>query len=124
MKCRMVLNLMRAVAGYDWGSDRQTLLYMYHALIRSFLDYGFFVYRSAAKTVLRRLERIQSRALSLCVGAFRMTPVEALQVDSGELPLRIRRDKIALAYWARLKREFRRTSCGHSNRGMLGASSG
>ena len=34
MKCRKVLNLMRAVAGYDWGSDRQTLLNMYQALIR------------------------------------------------------------------------------------------
>jgi hypothetical protein len=46
---------------------------------------------------------IHSRALRLCVGAFRTTHVEALQVDCGELPLRIRQDKLALAYWARLK---------------------
>jgi hypothetical protein len=45
-------------------------------------------------------DRIQSRVLRLCVGAFRLTPVEALQVDSGKLPLRKRPDKLA---WARLK---------------------
>uniref|UniRef100_A0AAQ4RRK9 Reverse transcriptase domain-containing protein n=1 Tax=Gasterosteus aculeatus aculeatus TaxID=481459 RepID=A0AAQ4RRK9_GASAC len=31
-KCRKVLNLMRAVAGVDWGADRRTLLCMYQAL--------------------------------------------------------------------------------------------
>lgn len=57
IKCRKVLNLMRAVAGYDWGSDRQTLLCIYQALIRSFLDCGCFVYGSAARTELQRLEK-------------------------------------------------------------------
>lgn len=32
-----------------------------------------------------------------------MTPVEALQVNRGELPLRIRWDKLAIAYWVTLK---------------------
>jgi hypothetical protein len=79
---------------------------MYQALIRSSLDYGCFVYGSASRTVPQRLDGIQSRALRLCVGVFRTTPVVVLQVDgelSGELPLRIRQDKLALAYWARLK---------------------
>ena len=41
------------------------------------------VYGSAVKTVLQRMERIQSRTLRLRVGAFKTTPVEALQVDTG-----------------------------------------
>ena len=88
------------------------------------MDYGCFVYGSAAKTVPQRLDRIQSTALRVCVGAFRTTPVEALQVDSGELPLRMRKDKLALLYWPEIEKEFRRTPCGHGNWGMLGARSG
>ena len=37
-----VLNLMIAVAGYDRGLNRQTLLCTFQALIRSYLDYGCF----------------------------------------------------------------------------------
>ncbi len=51
---------------------------MYIALIRSELDYGSIVYDSAAK------------ALRLCCGAFKTTPVSALQVEVGEMPLQIR----------------------------------
>ena len=80
------------------------------------MDYGGFVYGSEAKTVLQRLDRIQSRGLRLCVGAFRMTPVEALQVD--------RRDKLVISILGEVEREFRRTSCGHSTWGMLGARTG
>ena len=63
------------------------MLYIYQALIKSFLDYGCLVYGSAAKSALQRLDRIQSKALRLC--GVPSGPVEVLQVDSVELPLRI-----------------------------------
>lgn len=46
---------------------------------------------------------IQSQALRLCCGAFKTTPVAALQVEMNEMPLDIRRNQIALTYWANLK---------------------
>ncbi len=62
---------------------------IYIALIRSVLDYGSIVYDSAAKTLLK-LDVIQAQALRLCCGAFKTTPVSALQVEVGEMPLQIR----------------------------------
>lgn len=64
-KCNKVLNLMRSVLGYDWGADKQSLLDIYWAVIRSCIDYECMVYGAAAKSVLEKLDRIQFRALRL-----------------------------------------------------------
>lgn len=79
-KCKKVLNLMRSVSGYQWGADKQSLLDIYRALIRSCIDYGCMIYGAAAKSILGKLDRIQFRALRLCVGAVK-----------------------TLAYWIKLK---------------------
>lgn len=76
---------------------------IYTALIRSTLDYGCIVYGTAGKTMLSGLDRIQTKALCLCCGAFKTSPVASLQVEVGEMPLRIRRLKLKLAYWTNLK---------------------
>lgn len=47
------------------GANRETLLLIYQAMIRSIIDYGSFVYGSASKTVLDRLNVVQTRALNL-----------------------------------------------------------
>ncbi len=36
--------IMRAVTEQDWGADKQSLMYIYGALMRSTIDYGCFVY--------------------------------------------------------------------------------
>ena len=41
---------------------------------------------------------IQNQALRLCLGAFRTTPVESLQIEANEPPLSLRRNKLALQY--------------------------
>lgn len=67
-KCKKVINLMRIVAGHSWGADRQSLIYIYKALIRSIIDYGCIVYSSACKTSLKKIERMQLR---IALGAFK-----------------------------------------------------
>lgn len=57
----------------------------------------------AAKNVLEKFDRIQFRALRLCIGAIRTTPTNALLVEPDELPLYLRRSKLSLAYWVELK---------------------
>ena len=32
IKCKKVINLMRAIAGKDWGADKQSLIYIYTGL--------------------------------------------------------------------------------------------
>ncbi|KAJ8333999.1 hypothetical protein SKAU_G00413180 [Synaphobranchus kaupii] len=51
-----------------------------------------------AETTLHKLDVVQAKALRVCSGAFRTTPVPAMQVDVGESPLRLRRAKLGLNY--------------------------
>ena len=53
---------------------------------------------SARKSYVQMLDPIQNQALRLCLGAFRTTPVESLQVEANEPPLSTRRNKLALQY--------------------------
>jgi hypothetical protein len=41
---------MCSVSGYELGGDRQTLMDIYSALIRTTIDYGCIVYGIATKT--------------------------------------------------------------------------
>jgi hypothetical protein len=78
------------------------MLLIFQAMIRSSLDYGCFVYGSASKSVLAGLDVLQARALRLCCGAFRTSPVPALLIEMGERPLWLRRIKLGLQYWVKL----------------------
>ena len=102
LKCEKVLNVMRSLAGCEWRADKETMLLIYQATIRSSLDYGCFVYGSASKFVLARLDVLQARALRLCCGAFRTSPVPALLIEMGEMPLWLRRINVGLQYWVKL----------------------
>lgn len=102
VKCEKMNNLLRCLGGSDWGAERSTMLMIYRAMIRSSLDYGSFVFGAAAKTVLQKLDKVQTKALRICSGAFRSTPIPALLIEMGETPLHIRRQKLGLQYWARL----------------------
>ena len=54
---------------------------------------------SVSETNLKKLDREQSQAICTCTGAFKTSPISALQVEVGKMPLRVRRDQIMLAYW-------------------------
>ena len=94
---------MRCLAGLEWGADFASLKYIYIVLIRSQIDYGNIIYRSAAKTILAGLDVIQAWALRICLGAVRTSPVCALQVEAGEMPLWIRRKQLVTNYWINLR---------------------
>ncbi len=83
--------MLRCLSGADWGASSQSLERIYSAVIRSSIDYGSIVYCSANKTLLKKVEVVQSKALRICSGAFRTSPVNALQVEMGEMPLELRR---------------------------------
>ena len=58
---------------------------------RSIIDYGSTLYGSANNTLLKRIDSIQSKALRICYGAMRSTPIETLRVENREPPLALRR---------------------------------
>ncbi len=58
---------------------------------------------SASKSQLLKVEAIQSQALRICCGAIRSSPITAVQVEMGEMPLEFRRLKLKMRYWINIK---------------------
>ena len=97
-KCIKALNLLRVVSNTDWGRDRTVLLQLYRALVCSKLDYECFIYGAACKSYLSLLDPIQNQGLRLSLGAFRTSPAQSVCDEVNELPLHLRREKLALQF--------------------------
>jgi len=106
-KCLKALNILKVVGHYDWGADRKTLLALYHALIRSKLDYGCIVYGSARSSYRKILDPVQNQALRICLGAFRTSPAIAIHVEANELSLDRRREQLAAQYVLKIKTDHK-----------------
>jgi ribonuclease HI len=102
-KCKSRLNLMRSVTGSYWGASRSSLITIYKMLIRSILDYGAVAYDSATEAVKKKLDSIQASALRIITGAMSSTAVSALQVETGEMPLSLRRQELQIKYATKIK---------------------
>ena len=99
------------VNSWERMGSRQTVfhIYIYRALMRSAIDYGCLVYGAAAKMHLNKIDRAINKALRICTGTMRTSPIKALHIELGEVPIELRGDKILLEYWSRLK------GCGYEN---------
>ena len=77
-RCNKRLNLMRVMAGTQWGASRRTLLIVYKALIRSVMDYACVAYDTASLSVKSKLDSVQYKALRICCGAMTGTAAASL----------------------------------------------
>ena len=102
-QCREALNLIRVVAHLKWGGDRDTLLMLYRAIVRSKLDYGCIVYGTASDTNLRQLDSIHNSGLRLALGAFCTSPISSLYAEANETPLAERRLKLSMHYYLKTR---------------------
>uniref|UniRef100_A0A8C2KZI6 Uncharacterized protein n=1 Tax=Cyprinus carpio TaxID=7962 RepID=A0A8C2KZI6_CYPCA len=102
-KCERVINTLRCLVGMDWGASRECLMMIFRGIIRANIDYGCMVYRSASESVLKKLDVVQAKALRICGGAMRSTPLNALLIEMGETTLELRRNKLFLFYWTKLR---------------------
>ena len=84
-----IQQLLRVVAHTKWGAVCQALLKLYRAQVRSQLDYGIFIYRSAWKSYLKKLDPIYRESLRLVLGAFRTSPEVSLYTETHEAPLQL-----------------------------------
>ena len=100
-RCSRRLNILKCIAGREWGADRSTLLRLYTSLIRPILDYNAFLFGNISSTLVGKLESIQNNALRLVTGAFRTTPATNLRVDTNIPPLIRRRELHLIRYYAR-----------------------
>ena len=98
-KCIPAVNLLKHLSHLSWGADRQTLLHLYTALIKSKLDYGAQVYGTPETKALDSLNPIQNESLRACMGAFKSSPAVSLCVEAGVPPLKYSRDIISLNFF-------------------------
>ncbi|GBN20509.1 RNA-directed DNA polymerase from mobile element jockey, partial [Araneus ventricosus] len=107
-KCIRTLNIMKVLSSSSWGADKVSLMRIYRSLVRSKLDYGVPVYDSAAKSSLKMFcpsvhDSVHHQGLRIATGAFRTTPIPSLQVISGEPSLELRRHRLSLSYFYKIK---------------------
>ena len=68
-RCLKRLQILKALAGTDWGQSKENLIMTYKALIRSLMDYGCVIwYPNASKTQIHKLQIIQNTALRIATG--------------------------------------------------------
>ena len=89
-KCQQRINFLRSITGTWWGARPTDLLRLYKTTILSVLEYGSFCFKSAAKSRLVVLERIQYRCLRIVLGCMHSTHNMSLEVLAGVLPLQDR----------------------------------
>ena len=71
--------------------------------MRSAIDYGCMVYGAAAKTYLNKIDRAINKALRICAGVMRSSPINTIHIEIGEVPIELRRDGMLVQYWSRLQ---------------------
>ncbi|KAH9636876.1 hypothetical protein HF086_010657 [Spodoptera exigua] len=94
------LNIMRCLAGVSWGADPVTLAILYKAIVRSHFDYSCLAYIDC--NYVHRLDIAQNKGLRIISGAMCSTPIRAMEVETGVMPLSIRRYLLAQRFSVKL----------------------
>ena len=109
-KCKKLLMMLRRVIANSWGPRPQFMDWAWHAIARTALSYGCFVWGHAATKFKVKLRSLQRLAL-IQYGNFRQgTPSEGLEVITGNPPLDLFiQSQVVSAYvrlWDRLPRSW------------------
>ena len=105
IRCKQKLNVLKGMAATKGFNSFKNLLLIYRAIIRSTIDYGCEAYDSACQSVKKTLDSIQYQALSICLGSLKGTSLQTLQVESGEMPLDIRRKMLSQKFRILVEKE-------------------
>lgn len=95
-KARRKLNIMRKLAGTQWGANGKILKSVYQGTVRPHLEYGSSSWMTAAKSHQNTLDKVQNQALRIITGAMKSTPIEKMEQVTGIPPLSTRRKQKAM----------------------------
>ena len=98
--CFKRINLLKSVASFSWGADRETLTRLYRSLILSRIEYASSIYCSDKN--IEKLEKTQNECLRRIIGARKTSPVVSLQAEANIPPLSIYLEQRALRYYFKL----------------------
>ena len=103
-KARRKLNIMRKLAGTQWGANEKILKNVYQGSVRPHLEYGSSSWMTAAQSHQQTLQRVQNQALRIITGAMRSTPIEKMEQTTGIPPLKNRWECKALMQYTKAER--------------------
>ena len=86
-KANQRLRLIKRLVGATRGSTQETMNTMYKTYIKPVMKYGSEVLITASSSTLKALETTQNNALRLITGGIKTTPILALQLYTGSLPI-------------------------------------
>jgi ribonuclease HI len=98
---RAFLSISR-LANSEKGLSQSALRQLYQSCITTVADFGSEVWWNGQKSQSNPLQKIQNQALRKIAGAFRTTPIAALEAEIGLLPVDIRLDLRHKNYTTRL----------------------
>ena len=76
-------NGMKALAGTNWGQQKETLLLTYKALGRSIANYAAPVWSTnASDTSLGKIQRTQNEALRIITGSHKMSSIDHIHSET------------------------------------------
>jgi len=81
------LRLIKWLTGAAWGSTQETMNTTYKTYIKPVMKYGSEVLITASGSTLKTLKTTQNNALRLITRGVKTTPILALQLYTGHLPI-------------------------------------
>lgn len=104
-KAKKRVNIVKHMAGKDWGQGLETQAKLYKTYARSGIEYASPSYYPMLGVKKReKLETIQNEALRSMVGAARRCPADFLRLEAGIEPLEARMKKNNVITWERYRR--------------------
>jgi hypothetical protein len=92
------MKIIKTLSHHSWGSDKNSLITKYKAIILAKMEYGAVIYNTAKNKILNILNPIHNQGIRLATGAFRTSPTASIMYNAGELPLEFRRTKETLKF--------------------------
>ena len=97
-KANRVYHQIYRLANCGKGLSYQAMRQLYMACITSIADYGVPIWWKGQRHYLERFEYLQNSMLRKILGAFKSSPIAAMEIEAAILPAELRLDKICQSY--------------------------
>ena len=101
-KANNAIHIIREIKGLA-NISRTKLLRIYNNLVRSIIEYGCPVWQITPTENMKKLEAIQRKGLSICLGLPATSGREAMEVEGNILPVDLRIEEIAVREIAKIQ---------------------
>lgn len=100
-KIRQRNNVLHALAGSNWGQDKETLTISYKAIGRSVANYGAPVWTPNLKpTGFSKIQTAQNNALRTITGCHKMASIDHLHEETNILPVQPHNTLLSCQFYA------------------------